>query len=181
HRPRIDLDRLQGAAQLSEGEGQGPVAGTPFDDVPAGRGDDRDEAGDGAAVTQEVLAQFMGSGMVAIHAGSSWDGGSRAAGRTARRWTVSGANASGSRDADPRRQRRRIRMTIDAFIMPGTVRPAPGAGKAFSADRSQPSARAPAGSPRRMRRAGIITEGPATATTIATISGITHSGPCGRT
>src|SRR5699024_602510 len=72
-RALIDLDRLEGSAELGQGDGQRSVSWAPFDDRAVAAGGEFHDAGDGAAVAEEVLAQFMGSGMVTRHEGS-WDG-----------------------------------------------------------------------------------------------------------
>src|SRR5699024_2878503 len=104
-RALIDLDRLEGSAELGQGDGQRSVSWAPFDDRAVAAGGEFHDAGDGAAVAEEVLAQFMGSGMVTMHEGS-WDGaepGSR---------TGPARDRPEGGEADPRRQRRRIRMKM---------------------------------------------------------------------
>src|SRR5699024_6009858 len=72
-RALIDLDRLEGSAELGQGDGQRSVSWAPFDDRAAAAGGEFHDAGAGAAVAEEVLAQFRGSGMVTRDEGS-WDG-----------------------------------------------------------------------------------------------------------
>src|SRR5699024_8058236 len=118
-RALIDLDRLEGSAELGQGDGQRSVSWAPFDDRAVAAGGEFHDAGDGAAVAEEVLAQFMGSGMVTRHEGS-W-GGAEPGSRTGRpAGAGSGARSSGGREADPRRQRRRIRMKM--ALIPTTRR-----------------------------------------------------------
>src|SRR5699024_7192785 len=106
-RALIDLDRLEGSAELGQGDGQRSVSWAPFDDRAVAAGGEFHDAGDGAAVAEEVLAQFMGSGMVTRHEGS-WDG----AGRAARQGPGAARDRPEGGEADPRRQRRRIRMKM---------------------------------------------------------------------
>lgn len=63
HPVLVDVDRRDGPAELSQRAGEGTITASQFEDRARGAPDEGGDAGEGRAVGEEVLAEFVTAAM----------------------------------------------------------------------------------------------------------------------